>query len=134
MEFLSQDKEDVVVNKTKYLGLIMSLMFLARFTRAHISISVTFLQPSHKAMNYVANTETRHPVFISQTKVDLTVFTVTDASHMLYLDAKGHGGIIITHGEIVVATKSFKMKLITKPSAELELVAVEESIQYVLWM
>jgi hypothetical protein len=53
---------------------------------------------------------------------------------MLHLDAKGHGGIIVTFGGTVVASKSFKMKLVTKSSTESELVAVEESVPYVLWM
>ena len=33
-----------------------------------------------------------------------------------------------------MATKSFKMKLVTKSSTESELVVVEESIPYVMWM
>ena len=53
---------------------------------------------------------------------------------MLHADAKGHGGIIITFEGTIVATKSFKMKLVTKSSTESELVAVEESVPYVLWI
>jgi hypothetical protein len=53
---------------------------------------------------------------------------------MLHTDAKGHGGIMITYGGTIVATKSFKMKLVTKSSTESELVAVEESVPYVLWI
>ena len=53
---------------------------------------------------------------------------------MLHIDAKGHGGIVITYGGTIVASKSFKMKLMTKSSTESELVAVEESVPYVLWM
>jgi Reverse transcriptase (RNA-dependent DNA polymerase) len=41
--FLDPSLEDDEVNKTKYLGLIMSLMFLARFTRADILMPVTYL-------------------------------------------------------------------------------------------
>ena len=51
---------------------------------------------------------------------------------MLHVDAKGHGGIMITYGGTIVATKSFKMKLVAKSSTESELVAVEESVPYVL--
>ena len=83
-------------------------------------------------MNHASNTKTGHIVFKNQTKLDLTVFT--DASHMVHLDAKGHGGIIISDdGGTVVATKSFKMTLLEKSLTESELVAVEESIPYVLW-
>ena len=53
---------------------------------------------------------------------------------MLHVDAKGHGGILITYCGTIVASKLFKMKLVTKSSTESELVAVEESVPYVLWM
>ena len=43
------------------------------------------------------------------------------------------GEIMITYGTIV-ATKSFKIKLATKSSTESELVAVKESVPYVLWI
>jgi hypothetical protein len=35
-DFLTLDSEDEEVNKTKYLGLIISLMILARFRRSDI--------------------------------------------------------------------------------------------------
>jgi hypothetical protein len=143
-DFLSQDEEDEEVNKTKYLGLIMSLMFLARFTRADILMPVTFLatksaapkqkdyNKAMKILNYVVKTKTRHLLFRNIPTLELTVYT--DASHMLHFDAKGHGGILVIYGGTIVATKSFKMKLVTKSSTESELVAVEESVPYVLWM
>jgi hypothetical protein len=85
-----------------------------------------------RILNYVVNTKNRHVWFKYDSELELRVFT--DASHMLHLDAKGHGGIIVTYGGTVIASKSFKMKLVTKSSTESELVAVEESIPYVLWM
>jgi hypothetical protein len=143
-DFLNDDDNDEQVNTTKYLGLIMSLMFLARFTRADILMPVTFLATKSanpkqkdynkaiKILNYIAQTKNRRLIFKYDSKLELTVYT--DASHMLHHDAKGHGGILITYGDTVVVTKSFKMKLITKSSTESELVAVEERIPYVLWM
>jgi hypothetical protein len=41
--FLQDNDKDVSVNSTKYLGLIMSLMYLARFTRPDILMPVTYL-------------------------------------------------------------------------------------------
>jgi len=43
IDFLTLDSEDEEVNKTKYLGVITSLMFLARFTRSDILMPVTYL-------------------------------------------------------------------------------------------
>jgi hypothetical protein len=143
-EFLDVDVEDAEVNKTKYLSLIMSLMFLARFTRADILMPVTYLatksaDPRQKdynkgmrILNYVVSTKSKYLWFKSS--VDLKLKVYADASHMLHMDAKGHGGIIVTYGNSIVASKSFKMKLITKSSTESELVAVEEAVPYVLWI
>jgi hypothetical protein len=143
-DFLQYDENDEKIEVTKYLGIIMSLMFLARFTRADILMPVTFLATKsadprqkdyHKAikiLSYVVYTKNRHLRFRSDT--DLQLVAYSDASHMLHADAKGHGGIILTFGGTIIATKSFKMKLVTKSSTESELVAVEESVPYVLWI
>jgi hypothetical protein len=143
-DLLILDEKDEDTNRTKYLGLIMSLMFLARFTRADILMPVTFLatksanpkqkdyNKAMKILNYVVKTRSRHIKFKNVPTLDLAIYT--DASHMLHADAKGHGGMIVTLGGTVIATKSFKMKLVTKSSTESELVAVEESVPYVLWM
>ena len=53
---------------------------------------------------------------------------------MLHVDVKGQGGIIITYGGTIVASKLFKLKLMTKSSTNLEYVKVEESVPYVLWI
>jgi len=143
-DFLTYDDKDDKVDITKYLGIVMSLMFLARFTRADVLMPVTFLatksadprqkdyNKAMKILNYVVATKSRHLTFRSN--VDLRLAAYSDASHMLHADAKGHGGIIVTFGGTIVATKSFKMKLVTKSSTESELVAVEESVPYVLWI
>jgi len=74
------DQNEKEVNKTKYLGLIMSLMFIARFTRANILILVTFLatksadtkqKDNNKALrilNYVVSTESRKIKFRSDAR------------------------------------------------------------------
>jgi hypothetical protein len=143
-DFLTYDENDDKIDVTKYLGIVMSLMFLARFTRADILMSVTYLATKSadprqrdynkaiKILNYVVLTKSRHLKF--KVDSDLQLVAYSDASHMLHADAKGHGGIIITFGGTIVATKSFKMKLVTKSSTESELVAVEESVPYVLWI
>jgi hypothetical protein len=41
--FLEENEKDVSINTTKYLGLIMSLMYLARYTRPDVLMPVTYL-------------------------------------------------------------------------------------------
>jgi glutamate 5-kinase len=57
-----------------------------------------------------------------------------DASHMLHSDNKGHGGIIATLGSAPIATKSYKLRLITRSSTESELVTLEEAVTLSLWI
>ena len=70
-------------------------------------------QFSHTIYNII-HTKSRHLKFNGDS--DLQLVAYSDASHMLHADAKGHGGIIITFGGTIVATKSFKMKLVTNPT------------------
>jgi hypothetical protein len=62
----------------------------------------------------------------------LTIYA--DASHMLHADNKGHGGIVVTMESAPIATKSYKLKLITRSSTESELVTLEEAVTLSLWV
>ena len=84
-----------------------------------------------KILNYVVLTKSRHIKFKVDSYLQLVAYSY--ACHMIHTDTKGHGGII-TFGGTIVATKSFKMKLVTQSSSESELVAVEESVPYLLWI
>ena len=54
-----------------------------------------------RILNYIIKTKWRHIIFNSISFLELHVFT--DASHMLHVDAKGHGGVVITYGGTIVA-------------------------------
>jgi hypothetical protein len=142
--FLQDNEKDVGVNVTKYLGLVMSLMYLARFTRPDILMPVTYLatksaQPTqgdyNKAMKvlcYVIGTKTKTLYF--KAKATLTLGIYANAAHMLHKDTKGHGGIIGTLGSAPIFVKSFKFKLVTRSSTESEMVCLEESVTFALWL
>jgi hypothetical protein len=142
--FLEDNHKDVKVNTTKYLGLIMSLMYLARFTRPDVLMPVTYLatksaSPSQEDYNkgmkilaYIIGTKHKRLHFKSNARLTLNIFA--DAAHMLHKDTKGHGGIIGTLGSAPVFTKSFKFKLVTRSSTESEMVALEESVTFALWL
>jgi hypothetical protein len=142
--FLQDNDKDVSVNATKYLGLIMSLMYLARFTRPDVLMPVTFLATKSAAptqgdynkgmriLNYLAGTKKRTLFFKANVPLTLAIFA--DAAHMVHRDAKGHGGIIGTLGSAPIFTKSFKFKLVTRSSTESEMVCLEESVTFALWI
>jgi Reverse transcriptase (RNA-dependent DNA polymerase) len=142
--FLQDNPKDVEVNVTKYLGLVMSLMYLARFTRPDILMTVTYLatkssKPTQgdynkaiKVLSFVSGTKNRTLFF--KAKSDLILKLYADAAHMLHKDTKGHGGIIGTLGSAPIFTKSFKFKLATRSSTESEMVALEETATFSLWL
>ena len=53
---------------------------------------------------------------------------------MLHKDTKGHGGILATLGSAPIVAKSFKFKLVTRSSTISEMVCLEESVTYALWL
>jgi hypothetical protein len=142
--FLEENEKDVKVNSTKYLGLIMSLMYLARYTRPDILMPVTYLATKSadpmqghynkalKILSYVVGTKTRSLLFSAKANLELKIYA--DAAHMLHKDAKGHGGIIATLGSAPIVSKSFKFKLVTRSSTESEMVSLEESVTFALWL
>jgi hypothetical protein len=143
-DFLLTKDKDVEVNTTKYLGLVMSLMYLARFTRPDILMPVTFLATKSanpmqsdfnkaiKILSYVKGTKNKVLFFKANVRPNLEIFA--DAAHMVHKDAKGHGGIIGTLGSAPIFAKSFKFKLVTRSSTESEMVCLEESVTFALWL
>jgi hypothetical protein len=57
-----------------------------------------------------------------------------DASHNIHHDGRGQAGIVITLGSAPIFCRSFKIKCTTRSSTESELVALEDSTTYVLWL
>jgi hypothetical protein len=143
-DFLLYDDKDEDFDKTKFLSLVMSLMFLARFTRPDILMPVTFLatksagpkfqdyQKLLKILGYVLTTKTTHLWYKSCEPLCVNIYA--DAAHMLHKDSKGHGGIIGTLGTAPIFVKSFKLKLVTRSSTESELVCLEEATAYSVWL
>jgi hypothetical protein len=141
---LEDNERDDEVNKTKYLGLIMSLMYLARFTRPDVLMPVTYLAtksagPKQSDYNkgirilaYIVGTRDRTLHFTA--RASLTLLIYADAAHMLHKDTKGHGGIIGTLGSAPIFSKSFKFKLVTRSSTESEMVCLEEAVTFSLWL
>jgi hypothetical protein len=138
INFLEDNEKDEDVNKTKFLGLIMSLMYLARFTRPDVLMPVTYLATKSAApkqsdynkgiriLAYIVGTKDRTLLFAA--KANLTLLIYADAAHMLHKDTKGHGGIIGTLGSAPIFSKSFKFKLVTRSSTESEMVCLEEAV------
>jgi hypothetical protein len=128
----------------RYASIIMSLMYLARMTRADILLPVTILSsriknPSmsdYKAacriLTYLSFTPKYGIEYTSNDGLMLKIYT--DASHALHGDGKGHGGIIITLGTGYIFAKSGKLRNVTLSSTESENEVMCDAATYAVWM
>lgn len=128
----------------KFLSIVMSLMYLARFTRPDILFSVTVLATrcsrptatdmthAYRVLRYLAGTP-NHGLFLDG-KATLAPQIYADASHCTHPTGHGHAGIVITLGSAPVLCKSFKLKAVTRSSSESELYALEEATTYAVWL
>jgi hypothetical protein len=137
------DHDSPPTNKKEYLSLVMSLMYLARFTRPDINFVVSYLatkssapteQDSERLMRvlrYLAGTKNDGLLFSSSVPFKPAIYA--DASHHLYPEGHGQQGMIITCGSAPVAHRSVKIKMITRSSSESELCALEDASTYSVW-
>jgi hypothetical protein len=142
-DILDQHPSAPEVEKKQYLSLIMSLLYLARFTRPDILFPTTYLasrssaptiidyQHGQHILNYLAGTIEVGIHYRKNASMIPTIYA--DSSHLTHHDGRGHGGIIINLGSGPIFTKSFKLKLATRSSAESELVSLEEAVSYALY-
>lgn len=140
---LTVDPDSPPCDARKYLSLVMTLMYLARFTRPDILMPVTFLATRNsgpteedmaKAMRvvrYLAGDISKAIHYKCNVPIKPTIFA--DASHCIHGDGRGHGGIILTLGSGPIHCRSFKLKATTRSSSESELYCLEEASTYTEW-
>lgn len=141
---LIQNKESKPLdNSSPYIGLVMSLMYLARFTRPDILFAVTYLatkcqNPTEddyaqgiRILKYLAHNPQSALLYAAK---DLEVKVYCDASHLLHGDGKGHSGAIVLLGGNHIYSFSGKQKLQARSSTEAELIALDEITTYVVWL
>jgi hypothetical protein len=138
-----QQPDSQPVEKTKFLSLVMALMYLARFTRPDIHMSVAYLatrasKPTeddlgklHRVLKYLAGTRDEGLCFMHNIAFHPVISA--DASHHLYSEGHGQAGMTITNGSAPVGHRSAKIKMITRSSSESELVALEDASTYAIW-
>lgn len=131
------------VDRTMYMSIIMSIMFLARFTRPDLSFAVGMLSthctnPNEhhlmqavKLLKYIANSPDMAIVF-TLTSPNVTIFA--DASHATHHDGHGHGCLIIKIGSGFIYCRSYKLKLVTLSSTESEHVVLCDATTLSEWL
>lgn len=132
------------VDTKEYLGLIMALMYPARFTCPWILLAVTVLATRSakpmmsdyaQALRILRNlgTNPTQGICFDGTK-PLKPQIYADASHGSHFTGHGQAGIVITLGSSPIYCRSYKLKSITRSSSESELYALEEASTYAVWL
>ena len=135
--------DDELVDRTDYMSIIMSVMFLARLTRADLLFTCNVLSThcseprySHfvlavKMLKYLAVSDD----YIIVYKPGAIVPDIyADASHAIHKDGKGQGCIIAKAAGGVIFARSFKLKMITLSSTESEWIVMCEAATFAEWL
>ena len=137
------DPNDEAVDRSDYLSIVMSIMYLSRFTRPDLAFATAMLSThcsdprySHyrqaiKLLIYIA---TSQDYVIVYKPVAPIPEIYCDASHVTHYDGKGHGCIIIKIGSGMTFVRSFKLKMITLSSTESEYIVLCEAATIAEWL
>jgi hypothetical protein len=129
--------------KKFFISLIMSLMYLARFTFGQILVYVNFLstrlskpkvqdmKKAKRILRYLAGAKD-HGLYLGGDKIDCRIWV--DTSHGVHADGKGQGCIIISLGLGPVFVRSYKLRVMGLSSTEDEVVGVSDTATYAPWM
>ena len=134
-------------DQNEYLKLVMKLMYAATRTRPDVlyhtaTLATRSSNPTEKDMDslftmlkYLHGTKEFGLVY--KRSGELTLGCYIDASFNCHHDAKGHTGFVIfpdKTGSSGVIYKSIKQKRVADSSAEAELMALHESVQYLVYI
>jgi hypothetical protein len=129
------------VSRTEYMGLVMTLMYIARLTRPDVLMATTYLATrSHCATPTDWRYYMKIAKYLQETPdlglvlhcASLQVNIWADASYAVHHDGKGHTGYIIYLGDS--HARSGKQKLQSTSSTDAEVIAAVEAMQTAMWL
>jgi hypothetical protein len=139
------DRDAESVDSKFFLGLVMSLMYLARLTRPDVLLPTTYLatrshccttadmREARKVCRYLAGTRDKG---IEINCTSLQLHCVCDASYNVHADGKSHTGFILALGRNLsyLHSRSAKQKLTALSSTDAEVIAMAECLKQAVWM
>jgi hypothetical protein len=139
MQLLEIDETSPALDEEKrkrFHSAVAKLLYLSVRTRPDLQVTVSFLstrvqQPSQqdeekmeKALKYLNST--KHLNLTLEPGEELKITTSIDASHGIHVDGKGHTGGTYSLGKGAIHARSTKQRIVSKSSAESELIAVSD--------
>ena len=130
-------------DKTLFLSILMSLMYMARISRPDILFTVCYLATKSSCATIKNLLDAKRVLRYLKGTINLALIYVgsaygvcicADASHGLYPDGKGQHSTVIKIGNTVVVRSTNKMKCITLSSSESEIVGAADAATWVRWL
>lgn len=131
-------------NKEKYQKLLAMTQWVANQTRADIKLSCSVLSTRvnnstgddmkklYKVIKYLNGTSSIGIKVNNSSSLRLRAYA--DAAYSCHEDLKGQGGYIIFLGNVPIQVESKKQKMIAQSSTESELLALNSSLNSIMWM
>ena len=123
-------------DRTHYLGMVMSLMYIDRLAREDILLQTVYLAAKSKCFTekdymglcrifvYLKNRGRVGILFKKDRSIKATMYV--DSSHGTHPDGKGQAAVIATLGSGLILARTAKIKMVTLPSTESETVSMSE--------
>ncbi len=152
LTFFDPTPEDNPLNEEDqeiFTSLVMSLMYVAQGTRPDVLKEATFLSTKCSKPNHTDKSRLHRVLSYlhSYPKMSLSykyrkpdekfhIYAYSDASHLMHGDSAGSTGIVIflDSASSPVVSKAHKQKLVTRSTAEAELLALDDTATYVVWL
>jgi hypothetical protein len=141
--FGDREEGDEGVDRGDYMGLVMTLMYIARLTRPDILMAVTYLATrSHCAtdrdwrycLRMVKYLHDNQEIGLIFHCTDLKVVIWTDASYAVHGDGKGRTGYILYLCDSYLHSRSGQQKLQATSSTDADVIAAVEVVKMAVWL
>ena len=133
------------VDRTMYLSMVMSVMYLANRCRPDVKYAATALATKsqdpkvgdlklvQRLLRYLYQEPNRGIVY-DASRFDGNIHLYADVSFNHHIDGRSHGGTCIEFSGGMIHTRSWVIKLVVKDSDEGEIITCDASIDPALWI
>jgi hypothetical protein len=133
------------INVTDFASKLMKTRYVER-TRPDISLALSILQKEMRAPTKSSDKRLQHALsYLNSTKnlgihlkpnISLKICAYIDAAYAVHKKRQSHTGMIFTMGEFgpAIMWKSTVQKVVSNSSTEAELIAIHDSLDFLLWI
>jgi hypothetical protein len=140
---IDEDSQILDINrKERFHSCVAKLLFCAKRVRYDILTAISFVNcPTVedeskllRILQYLNGIPDIGITLEADPGPDIVIHAYIDASFGVHHDGKSHSGIVVSLGKGCIYVRSAKQILVTKSSAEAELVAASDELSQVIWL